>query len=755
MTILGHAVFGIAAYGALQRRGAPPWGMTRRTVVLAALILPVLPDLDTFTGQPYGSPLGHRGISHSFGVAIAIGLFAAFLLQRFGRLAAGRRALLGASLLFSALVGSHGVIDAMTNGGQPIPLFWPATMQRYWLPWRPIPVSPFGSGLVRTEWTPQQLQTHAIYRRNLLAGRNPANLLVREVLSWSDRPDHEQRLVVLGVALSEIAILSPLLLVAAVRFWRKPRSPPAPSEARAPPAAPPPGPPRLVVHAIALGAALAALAVALALQHAAFGGVRVDSGRLEDESRSPYVRVSPRDGDRGPVAVLIHGWRCSRKMMLPLARMLARNGVTAWAVDLPGHGSSPIPMDLSCADRAQRPCRRGTDQDFIRYTDEILDAMDAAGVFRRPVTVIGHSTGGIAAHDVRGAAAQKLAARIDLEGTIRKFIADGNRLVIANARDVRLKGEPDVRFGRFEDRSAWMLFTSRTKHIDLVRSTRVNGAILQWIQGASGMRVGNDTAPHFALVQRTAAVAGFFGLALFSFGLALARSRGVLVPAQPISTPRPWIAVVCILGGSLGAALAAGETMRDGEAWLLASMGQTAPVYLRACATWVAIPYVLFAFRPTRPDPRRLALDCLLGMLGFAALYATAGLAIDATFFHVGIVPARLGRFLAWTAFFVPVSLVVGEVGPRGGGIVRPILALAVRAAVWYWIVALHAAGRMLDHQGELLALAGVAAAAEVLALPLLFHSRSRLARAVLVAALLAWIETTTYPLLASATVSP
>jgi inner membrane protein len=755
VTILGHAVSGIAAYGALRKRGAPPFGMTRRLAVWIALVLPMLPDLDTFTGQPYGSPLGHRGVLHSWGIAIAVGVLLALALQRLGRIAAGRRALAGASILFSAFVGSHGVIDAMTNGGEPIPLFWPLTMHRYWLPWRPIPVSPFGSSLVRTEWSRQQLRIHDVYRRRMLASDAPAYLLVRDVLRLSDRPDHARRLVVLGVALSEIVLVSPLLVVALVRFWREPRAPAPPAEARAPPDPAPARPPNLVVAAIALGATLAALAVALALEHAAFGGVRVDSGHFDDPNRPPFVRVRPKARDDGPVAVLVHGWRCSHQMMLPLARMLARNGVTAYAVDLPGHAASPVPMDLSCSERAVRPCRRGNDRFFVRFTNEILGDMDRAGIFRRPVVVIGHSTGGIAAHDAHGPAAQKLAARIDLEGTIRTFLRGGNRLVIGNARHVRLKGEPDVRFGNFEDKSAYMLFTSKTTHLDLVRSARVNGAILRWIRGATGMRVGRDTAPHFHLVQWTAALAGGFGLALYAFALALARRRGLVVAGAPISSPRPVVATFCVVLGSLAAALAAGEEMREGQAWLLASMGQSAPVYLRAAATWVALPYVVFAFRPTAPDASRLARDVLLGMLAFLALYATLGVAVDRTFFHVGITPVRLGPFLAWTAFFVPVSLVVGEVGPSGSGIVRPLLALGARLAAWYWVFAVHAVGRMAYHQGELFGLAAVAAVAEVVALPLLFQTRSRLARAVLVAALLAWLQTTSYPLLASATVTP
>jgi len=41
-------------------------------------------------------------------------------------------------------VASHGLLDALTNGGRGIALLWPFTNARYFAPWRPIPVAPIG-----------------------------------------------------------------------------------------------------------------------------------------------------------------------------------------------------------------------------------------------------------------------------------------------------------------------------------------------------------------------------------------------------------------------------------------------------------------------------------------------------------------------------------------------------------------------------------------------------------------------------------
>lgn len=43
---------------------------------------------------------------------------------------------------------SHGLLDAMTDGGLGIALFWPFTPERYFAPWRPLPVAPIGARLV-------------------------------------------------------------------------------------------------------------------------------------------------------------------------------------------------------------------------------------------------------------------------------------------------------------------------------------------------------------------------------------------------------------------------------------------------------------------------------------------------------------------------------------------------------------------------------------------------------------------------------
>lgn len=47
-------------------------------------------------------------------------------------------------MYFFLATASHGFLDAMTNGGLGVAFFSPFNNVRYFLPWRPIRVSPIG-----------------------------------------------------------------------------------------------------------------------------------------------------------------------------------------------------------------------------------------------------------------------------------------------------------------------------------------------------------------------------------------------------------------------------------------------------------------------------------------------------------------------------------------------------------------------------------------------------------------------------------
>ena len=104
----------------------------------------LLPDLDVvgfLFGIPYTHVLGHRGFTHSLAFAALLSGLLVTLIARLGRWPCSHPALL---LYLFLCTASHGVLDAMTNGGLGIAFFAPFDNTRYFLPWRPIEVSPIG-----------------------------------------------------------------------------------------------------------------------------------------------------------------------------------------------------------------------------------------------------------------------------------------------------------------------------------------------------------------------------------------------------------------------------------------------------------------------------------------------------------------------------------------------------------------------------------------------------------------------------------
>ena len=110
-----------------------------RTILAIGIFLTVLPDFDVIglrLGVPYGHLLGHRGLTHSLFFAVLVsGLLAFPMSQRFG-MACGR-----IWIYFFLALASHGLLDALTNGGLGVAFFAPFDARRYFFPVRPIQVS--------------------------------------------------------------------------------------------------------------------------------------------------------------------------------------------------------------------------------------------------------------------------------------------------------------------------------------------------------------------------------------------------------------------------------------------------------------------------------------------------------------------------------------------------------------------------------------------------------------------------------------
>src|SRR5262249_62070851 len=63
---------------------------------------------------------------------------------------APRRSFAALAAFFTLITASHGLFDAMTSGGMGVAFFAPFDDTRYFLPWRPIPVSPMSAAGLMT-----------------------------------------------------------------------------------------------------------------------------------------------------------------------------------------------------------------------------------------------------------------------------------------------------------------------------------------------------------------------------------------------------------------------------------------------------------------------------------------------------------------------------------------------------------------------------------------------------------------------------
>ena len=123
----------------------------------------IAPDADVIGvafASPFRSLLGHRGLSHSLLFAVAVA--AVLVTLGFRRTPDGvSRVRLG--LYFFLATASHGVLDALTDGGPGVAFFAPFHDTRYFFPFRPIVVSPLGIRPFFSEWGVRAIESELVW----------------------------------------------------------------------------------------------------------------------------------------------------------------------------------------------------------------------------------------------------------------------------------------------------------------------------------------------------------------------------------------------------------------------------------------------------------------------------------------------------------------------------------------------------------------------------------------------------------------
>ena len=135
---LSHAVAAGAIGAAFYR---PGWPARAWVLGVACAIAPDADVIGVALGVPFGSLLGYRGLSHSLLFAAVLAAVVVPVFFAATRTDVSRSRLW---LYFFLATASHGVLDALTNGGPGIAFFAPFDNTRSFFPFRPVLASPLG-----------------------------------------------------------------------------------------------------------------------------------------------------------------------------------------------------------------------------------------------------------------------------------------------------------------------------------------------------------------------------------------------------------------------------------------------------------------------------------------------------------------------------------------------------------------------------------------------------------------------------------
>lgn len=143
MASLGHVAVGMAAARFYRGAGPARWTLFSSMVVWSGLSL--LPDADVLGfrhGIAYGDPWGHRGATHSLFFSALLGAAIGIAAPLF------RLPALETGVLAALVLASHAILDTFTDGGLGCALLWPFSDERFFAPWRPLPVAPIGRAFI-------------------------------------------------------------------------------------------------------------------------------------------------------------------------------------------------------------------------------------------------------------------------------------------------------------------------------------------------------------------------------------------------------------------------------------------------------------------------------------------------------------------------------------------------------------------------------------------------------------------------------
>jgi dienelactone hydrolase len=498
-------------------------------------------------------------------------------------------------------------------------------------------------------------------------------------------------------------------------------------------------------------------------------------------ARISALRFTPRDEQLNIVAVVAHGYAGSKEVMTTFCVELAKQGVTAYCFDFPGHGSSPEIFDPNTALSGAQSQLTDTVGAVVDYALQNMPRRDAK------LVLIGHSMGtaAVGLYALRHPDLPNLAATVLVSPVLSAapttsnprnllvLAGDGDPatiIAIAKMRVAEGCGQPsedalsaDLTCGDPRQGTGRKLaILPGLNHITILTASSAHKQILGWLHDGldAGITTDTVTADQRFLWLLLGLGAAFLALlpasALASAGLHQLPARRVGPTAS--ASYLMALAALGVMVIALGAGMLALRFFVDSPfGFLRQALAPDLATFLFGAgliALCVALGVPVYRRGADWPRGFAIAAQILLAVGAFVFLYFTLGALSTFAWANLALIPARLWRALVIALLCIPLFL-GGELLVRPVARATPWLAAGVKLVIALLITgALFLAIRIdADRLAFLLFLLPIMAIVLLLFVALEVWARREVERPLVFIALsealiLGWVVAATFPLL-------
>ncbi len=420
------------------------------------------------------------------------------------------------------------------------------------------------------------------------------------------------------------------------------------------------------------------------------------------------LRFTPRNEHLNIVAVVAHGYSGSKELMTTFCAELAKQGVTAYCFDFPGHGSSPETFDPNAA-------LSGAQSQLTETVGAVVDyALQQAPRRDAKLVLIGHSMGtsAVGLYALRHPDLANLAATVLVSPVLDQAptVANPrNLLVLAGDADpagiVKIAkmrvaegcgkpsdgalsadltcGDPRLGIGRK------LVILPGLNHITILTASATHRQILNWLSAGLDAGITTDTISAdqrflwLLLGLGVAFLALLPALSLASAGLRQLPARRIVSLSGAIY-PRA-LATLGVMVAALGVGMVALHFFVDSPFGFLrqALSPDLATFLFGAGIVALGVALAVPAYRRAAGWPRGLAIaaQALLAVGALVFLYFTLGALSTFAWASLTLTPARLWRALALALLFIPLFL-GSELLVRPLARAKPWLAASVKLLI-------------------------------------------------------------------------